>query len=127
MASPHRWPLDLPQTLPQETRGPTPRKNYVETEMDTGPAKRRRRFTAVVQDIDAPEMYLHADQWQSLSAFYGTVLAGGTLSFMWRDPIPGLGDVELRFSGDEPPKPKVMAAGRGRNVYLVALSFEMLP
>jgi hypothetical protein len=121
-----RWPLVLPQSLPPET-SITPVKNYVETEMDTGPPKRRRRFTAASKTIDVPDRFIFTTaQWEAFQKFHDDTLAGGTLPFAWRDPIPGLGDVLVRFSG-EPPKATVRRAAHGRLVYRLVFQLEVLP
>ena len=122
-----RWPLALPQTLPPGTTL-TPQKNFVETEMDAGPPKRRTRFTAVSRFLEVSgdlSIYTTA-QWDVLETFHRETLGGGALSFLWESPIPGLGDVECRFRGD-PPKASILRGANGRLVYRVAFQLEVLP
>lgn len=79
------WPGDLPQeqfigTSVQRETG------MIRTNMDVGPAKTRRRFTACVIRVQCP-LVLTNSQKSVFNAFYRDTLQEGTLPFDWSDPL----------------------------------------
>lgn len=123
-----RWPLSLPQTLPKGTRF-APVRNYVESPMDLGPPKRRRRAAFRWGRIIVPDgsFVLREYQWDTFRHFFEQTLADGSLSFMWIDPIPRFGDVELRFGGDDAPEAVFMSVGNGLMVSRHGFELEVMP
>ena len=66
--------------------------------MDSGPAKQRRRYTVATKEFSG-SIIVSESQRQTLSSWYDTVLGGGVLRFMMKDPQtlqPG----EFRFMED---------------------------
>lgn len=78
------WPGSLP-AAPLLGHRETAPEMVVRTEMDAGPAKLRRRFTAGVRTLEIP-LVLSDAQVQALDDFYVTTLAGGTLRFDHKHP-----------------------------------------
>jgi len=109
------WPATLPQEPPGETE--TAPDLAVRTEMDAGPPKMRRRFTAGVRRFSR-EMILTAAQVEILDAFYLDTLKS-TLSFDWTHPRAGA-NVTYRFTG-----PPAYTTYEGN--YKVTLPLEILP
>ncbi len=91
------WPSTLPQMWLINSYQETLPKIMVRTEMDAGPAKTRRRFSAQVTPIKA-KLLLTSTQKGVLETFFNTTTAGGALSFTF----PNNGSDVLRFV--EPPE-----------------------
>lgn len=113
------WPGTLPQTpLYAGYEEKTP-DLLVRTEMDTGPAKVRRRATAGVREITWPTVLTTA-QVATLETFYITTLAGGSLTFTVAHPRTAVGST-WRFV--EPPTYTHVPPGN----YRAVLKLELLP
>lgn len=77
------WPL--PQYRPLlEGYSESPGVNVIRTDMDAGPAKMRRRYTAVPRPVTACVMVAKSEV-ATLRAFYTSTLKSGTLPFDWLD------------------------------------------
>lgn len=80
------WPLMLPQR-PQKTgfqeKAPN---NLIRSDMDTGPAKVRRRGGAKPWQVSASYV-LTAEQLASLNLFATETIANGALCFDWPHPV----------------------------------------
>lgn len=110
------WPDTLPQIWLQDGYQETLPNVVQRTEMDAGPAKARRRFTAQVTPFKA-KMNMTAAQKGYLEIFYNTTTAGGALSFTF----PHDGSDVLRFT-----KPPVFSDKGGCN-WGVDFDLEQLP
>jgi hypothetical protein len=90
------WPASLPQRFLEspgvEEEAPDV---MIETEMDAGPPKARRRFTAGFRMIRGTVRISKA-QRATLDTFWVTTLEGGTLPFDWIHPIT-LATASFRF------------------------------
>lgn len=91
------WPSNLPELPEAEGFSEAPDSGVIRTEMDTGPAKTRRRFTATTCGI---KVKYAVTQTQSLifDSFHKTTLYGGALSFLWTNPRSGL-EITVRIKG----------------------------
>jgi len=118
MANP-QWPSSLPAYPLERNLEEAPPDNAIRTQMDAGPAKVRRRFTANVRDFQVT-LYLTRSQVASLDAFFLTDVKGGSLVFDWKNPRTGSA-AELRFVG----KPRYFQ--RGDNLYEVMVQLEEMP
>ena len=67
----------------------------IETEMDAGPPKARRRYTAGIRMVRGTIRVTKA-QRATLDTFWVTTLEGGTLAFEWIHPIT-LATANFRF------------------------------
>ena len=76
------WPASLPQRfLLQGYREQLP-DPVIRTQMDAGPPKARRRYTAAYRPIQG-RLHCSAAQTATLEEFHQTVCAGGSLPFDW--------------------------------------------
>jgi len=114
------WPASLPQEPLLQGFGEQVPNTVIRSQMEAGPSKVRRRFTAGVRNIDC-QMRLTADQLETLDAFFMTTIAGGALSFDWKHPRNGTA-VTFRFI--EPPSYSPVARG---TVWHASLRLEILP
>jgi hypothetical protein len=92
------WPEVLPKTLLMEGLTVKRNSNVVRTQMDAGPKKTRRRYTASVKTFTG-SMLLDEEQRFILEQFYRTVIADGVLRFFFTDPQT-LETAEFRFTED---------------------------
>ena len=82
------WPHVLPQQLLVEGYGEQLSNQLIRTEMDAGPAKVRRRFTAAPRPVNGSIIVTPA-QLVFFRNWYYNVLLGGSLRFGWTDPFTG--------------------------------------
>ncbi len=112
------WPVTLPDDVLQgylEGFGET----LLRTTMDAGPAKQRRRFTAVARPFQVT-IELTRDQVAIFDDFFTTTLAGGSLAFDWTHPRTGAA-VEFRFTEEPDLRHHV------GNLWRAPLKLEILP
>jgi hypothetical protein len=114
------WDSDLPQELFVNGYSQSPPNVTIKSEMDAGPAKVRRRFTAGVEPVSGT-MIMDATELAALDTFYNTTLLGGSLRFSWTKPPAHSVACEMRFT--EPPTWTAIEPG----MYQVSMSFEVLP
>lgn len=117
-----------PTTLPQEAFvGLTEQRQdaRLRTQMDKGPPKMRRRFTAAVRRVTVP-LVLSGAEKQAFDTFYITTLQEGSLPFDWRDPVTDA-TISFRFA-ESPPQWSVMAGGvPNSRLWSGTLDLEILP
>lgn len=113
------WPATLPNNLLVDGYSQASANVMLRTSMDVGPAKVRRRFTAGVQPI-AGQQEMTLTELGTFRGFYHNTLHGGSLRFVWRDPVTHA-NVEMRFT--EPPTWTAL----GGLHYMVSMSLEILP
>jgi hypothetical protein len=92
------WPGALPKTLLIAGLSAKQNSNVIRTEMDAGPKKARRRYTANSK-IFTGKMILDVNQRNILERFYHTDLADGVLRFNFTNPQT-LTVQEFRFTDD---------------------------
>ena len=114
------WPASLPQEPLVAGFTEQAPNTRIRSQMEAGPAKVRRRFTAGTRNFDC-HLYLSADQVEALDAFYVSTLAGGALSFGWKHPRTQAA-VTYRFV--EPPSYKPVKRG---SAWQASLKLEVLP
>lgn len=115
------WPAELPQYLIFNGYKEAPPDLALRTDMDTGPAKTRRRSSSGPRPIQGKLPPLTSEQVDVLLSFYEDDLLSGTLRFAWSHPRTGVVS-EFRFvSRPEPAGDEASAA------YIVALDLEILP
>ena len=76
------WPSSLPDYVLQQGHSEALANVTSRSQMDAGPAKVRRRFTAGPRTVNAI-VRLTTAQTQTLDTFYETTLVGGSLAFDW--------------------------------------------
>ena len=92
------WPDFLPNTLLIDGLSAKRKSSVIRTSMDSGPQKKRRRYTASIK-IFTGKMLLDESQRFELERFYRTTLADGVLRFNFTDPQT-LETGEFRFTED---------------------------
>lgn len=112
------WPAGLPQELPLGGRESEP-DMLLRSDMDAGPAKLRRRFSAAPRPFQM-ELAISDAQRTTLRTFYGTTLLGGALSFDWQ-ALDNDAGAQYRFV--EQPAYSLVNS----DTYRVSLSLEKLP
>ncbi len=93
------WPADLPSDVLRQGYDEACAPVKLRTQMDAGPPKQRRRFTAGVKPLTVV-LSLTRAQVATLEAFHDDTLQGGALPFEWTHPRT-LATVQFRFV-DEP-------------------------
>lgn len=117
------WPADLPQDGFLGTDHGDDDSRLV-SNMDSGPALVRKRFTAYTQSIAVP-MVLTGAQYASFLTFYRTTLNQGTGPFTWKNPVDD-SSVSMRFTA--PPRFKSIKSGAvADRLWQGTLSLEILP
>ena len=79
------WPASLPEYVLEQGYSETAPDQSIESNMDAGPAKQRRRFTTNFRPIKAT-IRCEDTQVATFETFYYTTLEGGTLPFAWVHP-----------------------------------------
>lgn len=79
------WPDSLPQVLILDGLGAQNQNSVVRTEMDAGPAKQRRRYTVSQKDFSG-SIVVTESQREILEDWYDSVIGGGALRFVMKDP-----------------------------------------
>jgi len=92
------WPNELPNTLLMDGLSVQRKSSVVRTQMDAGPKKVRRRYTASTKTFTG-RMILDINQRMVLEQFYNITLADGVLRFNFTDPQT-LEIGEFRFTED---------------------------
>ncbi len=117
------WPGGLPQNQFKGVADER-QKGAIRTAMDAGPAKIRRRFSAVVRAINTSLM-MTGTQRQTLNTFFITTLAEGSTPFTWTDPVD---DTTQNFRFTAPPKFALQQGGTtGLRIWRADLMLEILP
>lgn len=79
------WPVTLPEYVLEGGYGEQLPKNTVQSEMESGPMKVRRRFTQVYRQFQVA-MIMTPEQAEIFEDFYLTTCASGGISFDWVHP-----------------------------------------
>ena len=80
------WPASLPQAPLRAGFRYTPTDQSISTTMDTGPRKRRRRFSTAF-GIYEMSFYFTGAQRATFLTFWQTTIAGGSDSITFPDPV----------------------------------------
>lgn len=102
------WPGTLPQYVQESGYREEIQDQTVESAMDTGPAKIRRRFTKSLRKFTI-SMQMTAAQVTTFETFWQTTVAGGSLSFDWVHPRTRAA-ATMRFRN---PAPAITTIGAG--------------
>src|ERR1700735_4998507 len=78
------WPTTLPQYLLKRGYQTSMPNVLLRTQMDAGPPKVRRRFSAAITPVKGKEV-MSGDQLEDLRNFFLNDLMGGALVFQWTD------------------------------------------
>ena len=80
------WPASLPQSPLFDGLSYSPQDQSVSTTMQVGPPKRRRRYSSEVGNIAPLRFIITGVQLATFRTFWGTTMAGGSLTFTHTDP-----------------------------------------
>ena len=92
------WPSSLPQVIRLEGLSAQRKSNVIRTQMDTGPQKVRRRYTAITKEFTG-SVVLTENQRELLEDWYQNIIGDGALRFVMKDPQT-LQPAEFRFLED---------------------------
>lgn len=112
------WPETLPQALLMDSYEESAPDVLIKSNVETGPAKVRRRVTAAIRPIKGHQI-MNDEQLGIFKVFFNSTLYGGAMRFTWTDPT-GDDPVEMRFV-DAPS----WASQDG--YYRVEMNLEILP
>ncbi len=79
------WPPTLPQRLSSDSSVQDDESRAI-SNMDSGPASVRNRFTAITQTVKG-SIILTGAQLETFNTFFRTTIKHGSLSFYWIHPI----------------------------------------
>lgn len=102
------WPAGLPQYVREQGFGENLPDQTIESQMDAGLPKARRRYTQNYRPIQAT-IWCDADQHALFEFFYEEALGGGVLPFHWVNPLTQV-LAEFRFKRPPPQKRSFGAA-----------------
>lgn len=94
------WPTTLPDYVLENGYQEQFPKNTVETDMESGPIKIRRRFTKVFRKFQVA-MVMTASQASTFEIFYYTTCGSGSVSFDWVHPRTRAA-MTMRFTQPQP-------------------------
>lgn len=114
------YPNTLPQFVMEGGYSETIQDQTIESQMDTGPAKIRRRFTKSLRRFNIQLMMTPA-QTATFESFWQNDCKGGSLPFDWVHPRTRAA-ATLRFRN---PAPSIQTSGSGA-ANVVAFSLELI-
>lgn len=79
------WPATLPQFVLESGYQEQLQDQVIETQMETGPVKVRRRFTKSIRTFQC-QMLMTAAQQAAFESFWQNDCLGGSISFTWVHP-----------------------------------------
>lgn len=115
------WPSSLPPSPIDDGLSYTPRDGIIRTQMEAGPEKRRRRFTAVGEDVTM-RVPVDLAQSQVLDAFFQDELHGGVDEFQWKH-FKRAGFPSCYYTFKAPPQYQRI----GGNVWIAQLELYRMP
>jgi hypothetical protein len=114
------WPATLPQEPSETSFKETPPDLIVRSEMDAGPDKVRKRYTAGVRLFEVEYLFL-PDQMTAWESFYENEISDGVLPFTYPHPRKWGTTISVRLR--DVPQYKHEGAG----VFRLTLNLEQLP
>lgn len=94
------WPAELPQFVSEQGFSESLPNLRLESSVDTGEPKVRRRFTKNLRAVQW-SIQCDADQRAAFDTFYLDTLKGGILPFQWVNPLTQAA-AEFKFRGSPP-------------------------
>ena len=113
------WPSTLPDSPLQDSYQEQPGANTIRTNMDTGPAKHRKRASSAPIAYEA-QYLLENSLVETLPSFYDSDTEEGALTFDWPKPRDPSTTLTARFVS----QPIVSSQG---GLFLVRCQMESLP
>jgi len=116
------WPATLPQRLSSDTTVKDDESRAI-TEMDSGPASVRNRFTAITQAVKG-SILLTGVQLSTFQTFFRATLNHGSYSFLWIHPFTE-SVVTIRFKSKPEWQCIKSAASVNDRMYQASLELEI--
>lgn len=118
------WPPTVPSVLQNSGYSHDAESGVIRTDMDTGPAKTRRRFTAVTENHSG-SIIMTKTQFATWKTWFVNTIMQGTLPFDMTDPLTG-DTVSMRIVVDSG-APYKFAPESGTDYGVLSLKLEKLP
>jgi hypothetical protein len=118
------WPATLPQRLSCDASVQDDESRAI-TDMDSGPASVRNRFTAITQTVKG-SMVLTGAQLATFNTFFRVTIKHGSLSFNWIHPFTEE-TIEIRFKSKPGWKCVKSAESVDDRLYQASLELEVQP
>lgn len=118
------WPVTLPQKLSQDTSVKDDESRAI-SDMDSGPASVRNRFTAITQTVKG-SIVLTGSQLSTFNTFFRTTINHGSLSFLWIHPFTESA-VTIRFKTKPEWRCIKPASNVNDRLYQASLDLEIQP
>ena len=118
------WPASLPPyPVLKSVQLGSPIKAITRSEMDTGPAKTRKRVTAAVRPLSMTFAPLSEDQVDTFIAWHEDTVAMGALAFTITHPIND-STITVRFASVDG---QFSIQERGVDHYSISVKLEIMP
>ena len=119
------WPSDIPQSFQQSGFSDEPMGGVIRTDMDTGYAKVRRRFTSVT-DMWSGTMVMTTTELATFKSFFKNTIKYGSLRFNFPDQYNLSGPtVEARFNINTGGKPYSLSPDGDSQDWQVKFTLEV--
>lgn len=112
------WPGSLPEVMEPDEYAEQALPQTIRSDMDAGPPKVRRRFSAGISHISR-RLAMTSAQVATFETFFNTDTAAGSLRFDWWHPRKKA-TVQARFMG-------AYSISRTGSYYWVSFNLEILP
>lgn len=117
------WPVGVPATFEQDGYSFSSQNGALRSDMDIGPAKVRRRFTATVERHSG-DIVMTKAQFNTWKTWFNSTIGQGALDFNFTHPLDGTAIVARIVTKDPP----YTAAPDGQTAYIrLSLELEVLP
>ncbi len=116
---PATWPASLQDFINEESFSLQTGSTVLVSDMDIGPAKKRRRFTKSVDKFDVTITLKNQTDYTTFSNFFDLDLNGGVEQFVFDHPLSG---VPTNFRMSEPKYTPL-----GGTAFLVSMQWESMP
>jgi hypothetical protein len=117
---PITWPVGVPEDVLVESYDESLADNLIETQMEQGPYKTRRRGSARFTPVSIT-IRMDSEQLETFQEWYYETLIDGSLVFNWRHPRTWA-DVTMQF---RKPSPAIRAVSG--EVFDVSMRLEVRP
>jgi hypothetical protein len=97
---PATWPATLPEFVLEQGYSEKFQNQTIESAMDSGPMKSRRRFTKAIREFSIT-LQMTTAQKAIFETFWLTTLRGGSLPFDWVHPLTRV-VMSFRFKNPAP-------------------------
>ncbi len=95
------WPSSVPFRIQQDSYARAPQSNVLRTDTATGPARQRRRYTAVPKNLSGV-IQMTKTEYDTFETWFFNTIDSGALSFTMPNPSDdGDTDITARFKGPD--------------------------